>query len=456
MNRVALRAYIVLILAVLLMGGFGFFLYEYATEAENWVMTKGSPHVYHGENVGTGVITDREGILLLDMNDGRKYSNSEAIRKSTVHWVGDRYGSVDAPAVTAYSKELAGFDMVTGTYKYGDAGGTAQLTLSAKVQMAALEAMGSYKGTVSVYNYKTGELVCAVTTPGYDPDNVPTAGLGAGEENEGMYMNRFTQSKYIPGSIFKIVTLAAALEEIPDIQQMQFTCKGAYKIGNHKITCEDKHGKQDLKMAFRNSCNCAFAEISQKLGREKLTYYVDQFGITESIVFDGITTAKGNFDISEAMDSEVAWSSIGQYKDQVNACAFLTFMGAIAGDGKGVTPYLVEKVSCEGNLTYKAQTQQRERIMSEATARIVREYLGFNVENKYGSDNFPGMTVCGKTGTGEVGGDKKPNAMFAGFVADETLPLAFMVIVEDGGYGVKVSVPIASQVLAACAEHLKH
>lgn len=92
--------------------------------------------------------------------------------------------------------------------------------------------------------------------------------------------------------------------------------------------------------------------------------------------------------------------------------------------------------------------------MSPTTAEVLQEYLGFNVKDKYGSKNFPGLTVCAKTGTGEVGGGKKPNAMFAGFVEDEQYPLAFMVAVEDGGYGVKVSVPIASKVLAACKEAL--
>ena len=72
--------------------------------------------------------------------------------------------------------------------------------------------------------------------------------------------------------------------------------------------------------------------------------------------------------------------------------------------------------------------------------------------NKYGADNFPGLTVCAKTGTGEVGGEKKPNAMLTGFVTNEDCPLAFVVCVEDGGYGSTVGIPIASKVLSACAQ----
>ena len=454
MNRIALRSYIVMLFALLLLGGFGFFLVEYATQAETWVTTGGSPHVYNGSNIGTGVVTDRDDVILLDMRDGRKYSSVEAIRKTSVHWVGDRYGSVNAPAVPKYAAELAGFDLLTGTYKYGNAGGVAKLTLSSKVQTAALEALGNYKGTVAVYNYKTGELICAVSTPGFDPDNVPKTGLEEGGANDGMYVNRFTQSVYIPGSIFKIVTLAAALETIPDIQQQKFTCKGEYIMGTQKITCEDKHWNQDLKMAFRNSCNCAFAQISQQLGEETLARYVEQFGITKSVQFDGITTAKGNFDLSGAMEWDVAWSSVGQYTDQINPCAFLTFMSAIAGDGRGVTPYVVEEVICGDARTYSANSQTRGRIMSASTAKTLREYLAFNVKDKYGAQNFPGLTVGGKTGTAEVGGGKKPNALFTGIVEDEQYPLAFIVVVEDGGYGVKVSLPIAAKVLEACKEAL--
>ena len=88
--------------------------------------------------------------------------------------------------------------------------------------------------------------------------------------------------------------------------------------------------------------------------------------------------------------------------------------------------------------------------MSAATAEVVRDFMGFNVADKYGAENFPDLTVCAKTGTAEVGGNKKPNAMLAGFVADEQYPLAFIVAIEDGGYGREICVPILSKVLTAC------
>ena len=128
------------------------------------------------------------------------------------------------------------------------------------MQLAALDALGDKKGTVAVYNYKTGEILCAVSTPAFDPENVPDVALDP-DRYEGMYLNRFIQSKYTPGSIFKIVTLAAALESVPDILEQTFNCKGSCQIGADIVTCEGKHGKQDLKMAFRNSCNCALRSL---------------------------------------------------------------------------------------------------------------------------------------------------------------------------------------------------
>ena len=447
MNRIASRAMVLFLLVLLLLGGFAFFLAEYLVKADDWVIFPGSPHVYTGGNIGCGVVVDREGALLLDLNEGRRYSNLLPLRQSTVHWVGDRYGSISAPALTNYAAEMAGFDVINGVYNYGQTGGMAELTLSAKAQMAALEAMGSYKGTVAVYNYKTGQLLCAVTTPTYDPDNVPSF-TEEDEAYKGLYVNRFTQSSYIPGSIFKIVTLAAALETDPDIVNKSFVCRGEYKIGNEEITCEGAHWEQTLKQAFCNSCNCAFAEIALQLGADTLTKYVEKFGITQSVTFDGITTAKGNFQIAGNADLNLAWASIGQHLDLVNPCAFMTFMGAVANGGKVTMPYLVEEISVNGNRTYDAKRNSGDRIMSGETAAILQAYMQNNVTVKYGADNFPGLTVGAKTGTGEVEG-KKPNAMLAGFVDDEKYPLAFMVCVEDAGYGKTVCIPIISKVLSA-------
>jgi peptidoglycan glycosyltransferase len=217
------------------------------------------------------------------------------------------------------------------------------------------------------------------------------------------------------------------------------------------VTCEKKHGTVDFETAMAQSCNCAYAQIVDQLGAEKLEKYVKQYQVTKPVSFDGLTTAAGNFDGSGAA-VETAWSGFGQHKDQINPCRFLTFMGTIANDGVTVEPHLVSKVTCGGSVTYEAQIKNADRIMSEDIARELQAMMRNNVLEKYGEENFPGLTVCAKSGTGQVGGEQKSNAMFAGFVTDEEYPLAFIVAVEDAGYGRHVCVPILSEVLAACKE----
>jgi peptidoglycan glycosyltransferase len=245
------------------------------------------------------------------------------------------------------------------------------------------------------------------------------------------------------------VTFAAALESVPDIETQKFSCSGSYQLGVDRITCEGVHGEQDIKTAFANSCNCAFAQIALLIGKETLQKYVDQFGITQPISFDGITTTGGSYDIIEAHDVSVAWSAIGQDNDQINPAAFLSFVGAIANGGEGSAMYLVDEISVGDTTTYEAKTTLKPRIISANTAEKISEYMQHNVSVQYGAENFPGLTVCAKTGTAEVGGEKKSNAMFTGFVQDDAYPFAFIVCMEDTGYG-KNCIPVISSVLEAC------
>lgn len=454
MNRMAKRALALWVLVAILVGGVLFFVGEYIFKGSDWVVFTGSPHVYNGGNLGCGNVVDRNGNLLLDVRGSRNYAEDVEIRKSTLHWLGDRKGNISAPALPHYAKAMTGFDLLNGIYHYGGAGGQAVLTLSSDVQKVALKALGKRKGTVGVYNYKTGEILCAVTTPNYDPDNVPDIASDTTGAYEGVYLNRFTQSAYIPGSIFKVVTTAAVLEEMPELMDKTFTCKGSFSYGPDKVTCEKVHGTVNLKKALAQSCNCAFAQIVDQLGPETLAKYVQKFKVTESLQFDGVTTAAGQFDVSGAAAVQAAWAGIGQYTDQINPCRFMAFMGAIAGGGQGAEPHLVEKVTVGNDVTYRAETAMSDRIMSEKTAKMMQEYMRNNVETKYGAKNFPGLTVCAKSGTSQVGGGKTSNAMFAGFVTDEKYPLAFMVVVENGGYGSSTCVPILSKVLAACKSEI--
>lgn len=435
---------------LLLLGGLLFFVWEYVTQAESWVSFSGSPHLYNSSNIGCGTITDRSGNLLLDISQGRTYSDDANTRKSTLHWLGDKKGFISASTVSTYAASMVGYDRINGVYNASDEGGNARLTLSAKVQNAALEAMGNRKGTVGVYNYKTGEILCALTTPTYDPENVPDIANDTTGAYDGVYLNRFLQSAYVPGSIFKIVTLSAALDCVPGIEDMTFPCRGKIEYGTEAVTCEKAHGTQTLKQAFANSCNCAFAQIAEKVGKNNMVKYVKQFQVAQKLSFDGSTTAAGNYDISNTAPVSFAWSCIGQHSDLVNPARYMTFMGAIGGRGTAAEPYLMAKVTSGGDTTYEAKTKKTDRLMSESVADTVAAYMRNNVKTVYGDGNFGGLPVCAKSGTSQLGGDQKSNAMFAGFVDSEQYPLAFIVVVENGGYGSHTCVPVISKVLSAC------
>lgn len=450
MNRVSRRASALLLLILALAGGLGFFVYEYFANGETWVVSAGSPHIFNSSNIGCGQVVDRSGTLLLDITQKRTYADDPSVRLSTIHWLGDRQGRISAPAIAHYGREMTGYDLVDGLYSYTGAAGQATLTLSSEVQAAALEAMRDRKGTIGIYNYKTGEILCAVTTPNYDPDHVPDIEGDTTGIYEGIYLNRFTQSTYIPGSIFKIVTTGAALEYVDDILSRSFTCEGTLEYGVDKVSCERAHGKLSLKQAMASSCNCCFAQIANLVGAENLQAYAQRLQITESVRFDGITTAKGNFDVRNAAKVQIAWGGIGQYTDLINPCRYMTLMGAIAGGGRGAQPYLVSQVNLEGENTYSAKTTYTDRVMPESTALILQEYMRNNVTAVYGAEHFPGLTVCAKSGTSQLGGGQKSNAMFAGFITDEAYPLAFIVVVENGGYGSATCVPILSDVLRVC------
>ena len=454
MNRVTKRTWLMSLFLIVLLAGMLFFLWEYVTEAHQWVAFSGSPHIYNNTNLGCGIIYDRSGEVLMDITEQRTYSENAATRKSTLHWLGDRKGFINAAAVSTYAGEMAGFDLINGVYAASGEGGKANLTISARVQNTALEALGNRKGTVAVYNYKTGEILCAVSTPTYDPDNVPDIAGDTSGKYDGVYVNRFIQSSYVPGSIYKIVTLATALECVPGIEEETFQCYGKLEYGTEAVTCEKAHGKQTLQQAFANSCNCAFAKIAELVGKTNMVNYVKKFEVTKPLVFDGITTSKGNYDIADTATVSFAWSCIGQHSDLVNPARFMTFMGAIANGGSGAEPYIMAHVENGGESTYEASVSRTGRLMSEDTARRVKEYMRNNVRNVYGDWNFPGLDVCAKSGTSELGGGQKSNAMFAGFVDSDEYPLAFMVVVENGGYGSHTCVPILSKVLGVCKAEL--
>lgn len=450
MKKVSGRAIFPLILAIVLLAGTVLLCVRYFAKADEWVTFSGSPHVYTGVNLDGGVVTDRDGTLLLDSTDGRTYSADAVTRTATMHLLGDRYGYIQAPLLGSFADDMIGFDKINGLYGAEGTEANAALTLSAAAQTAAYQALGNYHGTVGVYNYKTGEILCAVTSPSYDPDNMPDVDADTSGAYDGVYVNRFFQAAYTPGSIFKIVTLAAAIETVPDWENLTFTCEGKTIIGGQEIICEGVHGTITLKQALAHSCNVAFGELAGKVGTKALMEYAEKLGLSENFECDGIPVKAGTVDLKDADAGDLAWAGIGQYTDQVNALTFMRAMGRIAGGGTGAEPYLMAKITCGEKTAYEAKTETSSRALKAETAAKLTEYLRNNVATMYGDGQFGGLNVCAKSGTAEHEGETA-DAMFAGFCVDENCPLAFVVFVENGGSGSAVAAPIAAKVLQVCA-----
>lgn len=450
MKKVSGRAIFPLILAIVLLAGTVLLCVRYFAKADEWVTFSGSPHVYTGVNLDGGVVTDRDGTLLLDSTDGRTYSADAVTRTATMHLLGDRYGYIQAPLLGSFADDMIGFDKINGLYGAEGTEANAALTLSAAAQTAAYQALGNYHGTVGVYNYKTGEILCAVTSPSYDPDNMPDVDADTSGAYDGVYVNRFFQAAYTPGSIFKIVTLAAAIETVPDWENLTFTCEGKTIIGGQEIICEGVHGTITLKQALAHSCNVAFGELAGKVGTKALMEYAEKLGLSESFECDGIPVKAGTVDLKDADAGDLAWAGIGQYTDQVNALTFMRAMGRIAGGGTGAEPYLMAKITRGEKTAYEAKTETSSRALKAETAAKLTEYLRNNVATMYGDWQFGGLNVCAKSGTAEHEGETA-DAMFAGFCVDENCPLAFAVFVENGGSGSAVAAPIAAKVLQVCA-----
>jgi len=392
---------------------FGVFFMEYGFCAYRWAT---APQI--------AAMTDRAGTDL---------STDRMLRKATVHLLGDKAGNIPDTMVSYYEKKTLSYTLLNGLYSYGGGNRKAKLTLCAPLQKAALTALDGRWGTVAVMNYQTGEVLCAVTSPTFDPEKKE-------EVVDTMYVNRFLHGLYTPGSVYKIVTLAAALEEIPDIENRTFTCHGAVHFGTNRVTCPISHGRQTLQEAFRNSCNCAFSALAVQLGEEKMTAYAEKFGLTGPLSFDGLTAASGRYDASVSLP----WSGAGQGDTKINPCTFLTFLSAIAGNGQGMQPYLMASVREGYKIHYKAKPTFHLPMLSPETAEILKTYLRGNVEKKYGDEYFGGLTVCAKTGTAEVSAEK-PNALLCGFALDKDCPVAFLIIVESSGSGAEICLPIARQ-----------
>ena len=449
MKKIERRTLVCLVLALCLAAGMCVFLGKYLLQGGSWASSAFNRHLYNTDGqLSSGTVLDRDGDVLSTVTDDgqRTYYDDADVRKATLHAVGDLQGNIGTGALNAFADKLTGYNLLNGAFGAG-AGSDLYLTIDARYNYEAYKALGGHAGTVAVYNYKTGEILCMVSAPSYDPLNVP-ADIETNDRYKGAYINRFLSSTFTPGSVYKTVTLAAALGEIPDLEQRTWTCEGSVQIGDETIICSGTHGQQNIGDAFANSCNVVFAQIAAELGADTLKKYTEQAGLTDSYSVNGLPTAAGSFQWDDITDGQLGWAGVGQGQDQVNPCALMVYMGAIANGGKAAKPYLIEKtVSALGLPSLPHFTGKTGQLVSPDTAQTLSDMMAENVQKTYGAGRFPNMDICAKSGTAEVGEGQTPHAWFAGFLRGEDTPYAFVVLVENGGGGSAVAGTVASRVL---------
>lgn len=459
MKSISRRALSLYFLVLLFLAGVGLLYFNLMTHADEWAMNRANRHLYFDGALATaGDILDTDGNVLVTTENGvRVYNDNKNLRIGTLHILGDSDGFIASGVQTMFKDELTGYTILDGVYnlkRYGK-GNDITLTLNSAVCEAAYKAMGKNRGTVAVMNYETGDIICVISTPSYDVRNKPTD-ISTDETGkyDGVYMNRFISGLYTPGSTFKVITATCAVENIPDIYDRTFECKGKVQIGEGYVICGGNHGKIDFETALNKSCNCAFAEIADELGAEKLSATAERLGFNtqNSYISGRIRCAKSRLDFSDAARLDIGWAGIGQYTTLINPCHMLTVISSIANGGKSPAPNIIKKItSPEGKTVFTPDRTQMTEYFTPDTADEMNALLRSNVKNEYGDWRFPNMDMCGKTGTAEVNDDPdaKPNALFVGYSQLDSMPFAIIVVVENTVYSLNSAVPIATEVMKA-------
>ena len=230
MKKVERRAIMCLLLACVLLTGVGVFSYRYFAYGDDWASYEGNRDVYTNGDLSKGALYDTNGVLLMqNTENGMVFNDDPVVRRALMHITGDKDNNISTGANRAFTDEFIGYDFINGVYTLNNAGEDVTLTLDSGVCAAAYEALDGRSGTVGVYNYETGEIICMVSSPTYDPQDPPAI---SSDDTSGVYINRFTSGTFVPGSIFKLVTAAASIETLSDAYTWQIKCTGRVDYGH--------------------------------------------------------------------------------------------------------------------------------------------------------------------------------------------------------------------------------
>lgn len=463
MKMITKRGIFLWIMSLAFVVGLVFMTVSLVQNGDTWVMKRFNHHVYsNGELIGAGTIYDKDGDVLAETKDGdRIYSDSATTRKSTLHVVGDPKNFISTGVQSVYSARLTGYSLLFGVHniqKYGK-GNDLKLTIDRDICDEAYKVLDGRKGTVGIVNYKTGEIVCSVSSPSYDVEDVPD-NLLTSERYEGVYINRLLGAHYVPGSTFKLVTAICAIENIPDIYSREWVCNGEYQPESGvAIKCNANHGKHiNFNDALAKSCNSTFAQIAIELGQEKLATTAKELGIGSAVTVSGtIDSYAGHFDTTDKIKLGVdalGWTGIGQGNTRIAPITMLRIVSAVANGGTAVSFNIVDSLANQAGkaLDFTLPSNQLSMMNSDVAAKL-KEMMRYNVTNHYGESRYKGLNLCAKSGTAQIDSNENHNiAWFVGFMDDSEHPYAFVVVIENGNSGSQTAGPVAKRVLTKLVE----
>ncbi len=410
-----------------------------------------------------GDITDRNGVVLAttDENGDRVYQSSLSARRATVHLVGDRDGNVANGVDSFQANYLLGFEtslservaaLLRGETRRGD-----DLTLTADAKLCErivhwFETGADTRdksGAAVVMNYRTGEVLALVSLPVFDPQTITDADRANAQHP---FWNRALQSTLAPGSTFKIITAASALENMPDALTRTFNCTGETPVLDQFIHDykHAKHGILTLSQAFTVSCNNYFAQCALALRDAALRGTAEDFGFNDNFLFRDLVVENSVYPTANRNDVEVAWSGAGQSGIGATPLHMCMVAAAIANDGVMMEPRLLSLVKGPGGAVRLRYTQKvYRRAVPEGIAQTLQGFMENVVASGTGTAaRVSGLTVAGKTGSAEAAIDGKDvtHAWFVGYIADSRLPYACCVLVESGDSGGGVAAPLAGKI----------
>ncbi|MDQ0960529.1 peptidoglycan glycosyltransferase [Streptomyces sp. B4I13] len=361
-------------------------------------------------------------------------------------------------------------DMITGKEKEG---GSVVTTLNAAAQKAAYQGLGDKKGAVAAIEPSTGKILALVSTPSYDPSKFAGSSDKDAEEwkkvqkknnPDDPMLNRALRETYPPGSTFKVVTAAAALEngEVAGIDDKTDT-PDPFKLPQSSSKLTNEHGEcknATLRYALMVSCNTVFAKMSDNVGNEKMIEQAAKFGFNEAELDTPVRAAESIYPKDNPPQN--ALDGIGQGSNRATPLQMAMVASAVANEGKLMKPYMVDQVWAKLDPLETTKPQQLSQAVSAKTAQALQQMMETVVENPQGTGGkakIDGVKVGGKTGTAQHGlnNSEKPYAWFISYakLSDGSAPVAVAVVVEDGAAdrgditGGGLAGPIARDVMKA-------